>query len=172
MRGIISLSSGALFGLGLLISGMVDTGRVQGWLDIFGDWGREKPPGRWGFYSYWCEMPASRDGKYWGHEPPGGDKVAVERGKWICVEFMIKLNDPGEDNGEQAFWIDGKCAGHWTGYRWRTDSELKINFAWLLYYITDAAIGRSRGEAKDEHVFFDDIVLATRYIGPRRRANR
>ena len=38
MRGIISLSSGALFGLGLLISGMVDTGRVQGWLDIFGDW--------------------------------------------------------------------------------------------------------------------------------------
>ena len=38
MRRIFSLSSGALFGLGLLISGMVDTGRVQGWLDIFGDW--------------------------------------------------------------------------------------------------------------------------------------
>jgi uncharacterized membrane protein YedE/YeeE len=38
MRGIISLSSGALFGLGLLSSGMVDTSRVQGWLDIFGDW--------------------------------------------------------------------------------------------------------------------------------------
>ncbi len=38
MRGIFSLSSGALFGLGLLISGMVDTNRVQGWLDIFGDW--------------------------------------------------------------------------------------------------------------------------------------
>lgn len=38
MRGMVSLSSGALFGLGLLISGMVDTSRVQGWLDIFGDW--------------------------------------------------------------------------------------------------------------------------------------
>ena len=38
MRGVISLSSGALFGLGLLISGMVDTSRVQGWLDIFGEW--------------------------------------------------------------------------------------------------------------------------------------
>ncbi|MBT8458584.1 MAG: hypothetical protein KJN60_02825 [Boseongicola sp.] len=38
MRGVFSLTSGALFGLGLLISGMVDTSRVQGWLDIFGDW--------------------------------------------------------------------------------------------------------------------------------------
>ncbi|MCV6823973.1 MULTISPECIES: DUF6691 family protein [Halocynthiibacter] len=38
MRGLFSLTSGALFGLGLLISGMVDTSRVQGWLDIFGDW--------------------------------------------------------------------------------------------------------------------------------------
>ena len=38
MRGLIALTSGSLFGLGLLISGMVDTTRVQGWLDIFGDW--------------------------------------------------------------------------------------------------------------------------------------
>ena len=30
--------SGALFGLGLLVSGMTDTTKVQGWLDIFGDW--------------------------------------------------------------------------------------------------------------------------------------
>jgi len=30
--------SGALFGLGLLISGMTDTTKVQGWLDVFGDW--------------------------------------------------------------------------------------------------------------------------------------
>ena len=38
MRYLISLASGSLFGLGLLTSGMVDTARVQGWLDIFGDW--------------------------------------------------------------------------------------------------------------------------------------
>ena len=30
--------SGALFGLGLLISGMTDTTKVQGWLDVFGNW--------------------------------------------------------------------------------------------------------------------------------------
>lgn len=38
MRGLISLASGTLFGLGLLVSDMINTSRVQGWLDIFGDW--------------------------------------------------------------------------------------------------------------------------------------
>ncbi|MGB5871067.1 MAG: DUF6691 family protein [Albidovulum sp.] len=30
--------AGGLFGAGLLISGMTDTTRVQGWLDVFGAW--------------------------------------------------------------------------------------------------------------------------------------
>lgn len=38
MRNIFAAFSGGLFGLGLLISGMTDTTRVQGWLDVFGDW--------------------------------------------------------------------------------------------------------------------------------------
>lgn len=38
MRALISFVVGAVFGLGLLISGMTDTTKVQGWLDIFGDW--------------------------------------------------------------------------------------------------------------------------------------
>ncbi len=38
MRILISLIAGSLFGAGLLISGMTDTTKVQGWLDIFGAW--------------------------------------------------------------------------------------------------------------------------------------
>lgn len=38
MRLFFSALSGAMFGIGLLISGMTDTSKVQGWLDIFGDW--------------------------------------------------------------------------------------------------------------------------------------
>lgn len=38
MRNIFALISGALFGAGLMISGMVDTAKVQGWLDVFGNW--------------------------------------------------------------------------------------------------------------------------------------
>jgi hypothetical protein len=38
MRSIIAFITGGLFGSGLLISGMTDTTKVRGWLDIFGDW--------------------------------------------------------------------------------------------------------------------------------------
>ncbi|MEM1273670.1 MAG: DUF6691 family protein [Pseudomonadota bacterium] len=38
MRGILSFASGALFGSGLMLSGMTDTTKVLGWLDIFGAW--------------------------------------------------------------------------------------------------------------------------------------
>jgi len=38
MRNIFAFLAGGLFGAGLLISGMTDTTKVQGWLDVFGDW--------------------------------------------------------------------------------------------------------------------------------------
>ena len=38
MRILFAALSGGLFGAGLLVSGMVDTTKVQGWLDIFGAW--------------------------------------------------------------------------------------------------------------------------------------
>lgn len=38
MRALTAFIVGSLFGLGLLTSGMTDTTKVQGWLDIFGDW--------------------------------------------------------------------------------------------------------------------------------------
>ena len=38
MRSLFAFLSGGLFGAGLLVSGMVDTTKVQGWLDVFGAW--------------------------------------------------------------------------------------------------------------------------------------
>ncbi|MCV2880664.1 DUF6691 family protein [Actibacterium sp. XHP0104] len=38
MRALFAFLAGALFGAGLFISGMTDTTKVQGWLDVFGDW--------------------------------------------------------------------------------------------------------------------------------------
>ncbi len=38
MRQIFAALSGGLFGAGLFVSGMIDTQRVQGWLDVFGAW--------------------------------------------------------------------------------------------------------------------------------------
>lgn len=38
LRLLFSALSGGLFGAGLLVSGMTDTTKVQGWLDVFGAW--------------------------------------------------------------------------------------------------------------------------------------
>jgi hypothetical protein len=38
MRNLFAFIAGGLFGTGLFISGMTDTSKVQGWLDVFGDW--------------------------------------------------------------------------------------------------------------------------------------
>ena len=38
MRAVFAFLAGGIFGAGLLISGMTDTTKVQGWLDVFGDW--------------------------------------------------------------------------------------------------------------------------------------
>lgn len=38
MRSILGFIAGGLFGAGLVISGMTDTVKVQGWLDVFGAW--------------------------------------------------------------------------------------------------------------------------------------
>jgi len=38
MRNLMAFFAGGLFGAGLYLSGMTDTRKVQGWLDIFGDW--------------------------------------------------------------------------------------------------------------------------------------
>jgi uncharacterized membrane protein YedE/YeeE len=38
VKNLVTLFCGALFGLGLVVSGMTDTARVQGFLDFFGAW--------------------------------------------------------------------------------------------------------------------------------------
>lgn len=38
MKGLVALACGVVFGVGLALSGMTDTAKVLGFLDIFGNW--------------------------------------------------------------------------------------------------------------------------------------
>ena len=38
MQILFAILAGGLFGAGLFVSGMTDTTKVQGWLDVFGNW--------------------------------------------------------------------------------------------------------------------------------------
>jgi predicted amidohydrolase len=159
----------------------------------------------WDYYAYWSEMRGSPPrGQTWGNSFIHDPELQVERGRWICVEAMIKMNDVGDANGELALWIDGKPVSHlgkgfpkgkWVfdkflpgqggdsvrwddargdrehfttaaggepfdGFRWRTADELDVNFLWTYVYITTAPNGHV------SKVWFDDIIVATDYIGP------
>jgi hypothetical protein len=119
------------------------------------------PPGKWNFYTYWHEMEISRDGRYWGNSFRPADQPAIPRGEWICVEFMVKHNTAGQADGEQTFWINGRLTGHWTGINWRTCPSLFANSLTVESYITDRWT-----KNPVNIVFFDNVVVARRYIGP------
>ena len=130
-------------------------------LEPWGNWARWAPPGKWNFYSYWHEMKVSPDGKYWGNSflPEGQDVIPKER--WISAEFMLQHNTPGQPDGEQAFWIDGKLLGHWRGIHWRKSAELQANALTLEAYVTDRWTKNPTNT-----VCFDNLVIAREYIGP------
>ncbi|RUL88690.1 hypothetical protein [Tautonia sociabilis] len=130
-------------------------------IEPWGDWGKLPPPGRWNFYSYWHEMEKSPDGKYWGNAFRPAEQPDIPRGKWICVEFLLKHNTPGEADGEQAFWIDGELLGHWTGINWRNDPRLRANALTLESYVTDRWT-----KNPVNIVLFDNVVISRSYIGP------
>jgi hypothetical protein len=157
-----------------------------------GDHGRRPAPGIWNFYPYWHEMKASVGNRYWGNSIPPPTPAVVPREQWQCVEIMLQANTPGRRDGELALWLDGKLVSHvkqgtprgeWTGmgfrtlekggepfegFSWRNNEALKINFFWLLHYVTDTNQRRNRAGdgAHEVTVWFDHIVVSEQYVGP------
>lgn len=137
-------------------------------LDAWGDWGKRPPPGKWMLYSYWQEMKKSGDGMYWGNSFEATQEP-IERGRWYCVEMMIRANStPEAADGQQAFWVDGKLVGEFKGIHWRSTDKLQLNSFWLLH---DGETGSTLHGDKDHakrvyDLWFDDLVIATEYIGP------
>jgi hypothetical protein len=90
------------------------------------------------------------DGKLVAHFYKG-----VRRDKWTGMGFRL-----AEEGGEP-----------FEGLRWRNNQELKINFFWLLHYVTENAARQNRVSNPNpvNRVWFDDIVVATDYVGPVKR---
>jgi len=124
-----------------------------------GDW--KAPPGFWCFYVYWHEMKGNY-GNVFQSDPP----TPVARDQWICCEMMFKANSkPEAHDGECAYWIDGKLRYHGTGFNWRTADNLKLNAVNLLHYMNKAGEAWSKYPGARRQ-WFDDVVIATEYIGP------
>lgn len=83
-------------------------------------------------------------------------------GQWRCFEFMLQANTPGQRDGRIACWLDGKCIADFPNLRLRESNALKINFAAIGLHIGHNTIRQNKK-------WYDDVVIATKYIGPMTR---
>src|SRR5262249_53213976 len=144
-------------------------------------WGKNPPPGEVNLYTYYPDMkPHRKRDKFGGNgfSPPGPKKgraatparVIPPLNQWQCWEFMVQANTaPDKADGKQAMWVDGKLVGEFTGIRWRNDMDLKVNCFWLEHYGYDEGDPTKQYWKESQSVWFDDVVVARRYIGPIQR---
>ena len=122
------------------------------------NWQRQPDPGEIIFYSYFPEMKAAPDGKYWGNfsfqEDP---REAIQGGRWYCLELEVKANQPGQRDGVQRVWINDEYKGEVTGMRWRDTDQVRINAFQLTFSASPVPV--------TEHVWIDQVVVSTQRIG-------
>jgi len=81
-----------------------------------------------------------------------------QRDRWYCYELMVKANTPGTNDGEVAYWIDGKLTSRFPNLFLRSIDTLKIDMAALRLHATHS----ERVNKK----WYDNVVIAKKYIGP------
>jgi len=132
------------------------------------------------FYNNWIDMPGSPwQGMYYGRSLLKTENIPLIPDRWYCIELMVKVNSaPDVKDGELALWMDGKPIIHFRpgnpkGFwdrsgGWHTD-ENSLPFEGSLWRDTLSYginwIKIQNYDAKPD-VWFDDLVVATDYIGP------
>lgn len=105
------------------------------------------------------ELALWLDGRQVSHVGKG-----FPRGKWTFDKFL-----PGQDGGgvrwdpernDREYFETATGGDPFEGFRFRTTEKLNVNFVWLYLYITKGTAGHVN------RVWFDDVVVATEYIGP------
>ena len=78
---------------------------------------------------------------------------------WFCIEAHVRLNDPGQSNGVQEFWINGRLEARRTGLNFvGAYTDYGINAIFLENYW-------NAGSPKLQERYFDSFVVSTERIG-------
>jgi hypothetical protein len=93
------------------------------------------------------------------HFVPRPDFVP-ETDRWYCCEYMLRANTPGQRDGRVACWVDGKLIADFPGLRFRDIATLKIDRF-------DVGLFIAKNTVRENKKWYDDVVAATSYIGPR-----
>lgn len=111
-----------------------------------------------GTYAY---LPTTNGtyGEVWGWNLGPTGRLAKSR--WTSIEQYIKLNQPGQSDGEFKAWVDGRLAVVRKGLRWRDVPTLRIESVWLNIFH-----GGTANADRDLTLYLDNLVIARQYIGP------
>ena len=114
-----------------------------------------------GSYAYHAEIEDS-SGAYldWSDGP----SALLDNNRWYAVEQRVKLNTLGQRDGVFTAWIDGRKVIDRRSIVYRHTPRLRIEEVWFNVYH-----GGSTPAAQDLVLYFDNVVVARRYIGPLRR---
>jgi hypothetical protein len=83
-----------------------------------------------------------------------------ESGRWVCVEARAKLNTPGQKDGLNQLWIDGRLEAERKNLDWRGSyTKHGINAVFLETYWND-------GSPVTQSRWIDNFVISTTPIGP------
>lgn len=97
----------------------------------------------------------------WLGAQSGGTPVfdTSQAGRWLCVESHVKLNDPGQANGINEFWIDGQLEAR--------KNAVDFVGSYASYGINAVFFENfwNTGSPKQQERYFDNIVLSTQRIG-------
>ena len=81
-----------------------------------------------------------------------------ERDRWYGFEPMVQVNTPGVKNGRLALWVDGELIADHPHRRFRTVDTIQAR-------VVSLSSNSSRIDP-NKTIWYDDIVVATEYIGP------
>ena len=84
--------------------------------------------------------------------------ILPQRNRWYCFEIMIHCNTPGSRNGRVGLWLDGVLVADHSNIRFRSVESLKARYVTLSTYTSSIE--------ENNILWYDDIVVATQYIGP------
>jgi len=111
---------------------------------------------------------------------PGGPRVVgrcppvpaarAQRGRWQSVEFHVRLNDPGKQNGQLGLWVDGARVFHVGGVVIRGD-DAPVTDVTASFTYGDGLQCLFQGSlcapwTAPFYKWLDNLVIATRPIGP------
>ncbi|MFT6915428.1 MAG: hypothetical protein ACJAWL_001735 [Motiliproteus sp.] len=157
-------------------------GKFPGFGGTYGraGWGGRKPDGKNGWSARGMFLNSVVDGPHRGEMPIGsyvyhvdhknnyGEQMPwssfdslLEKNRWYSIEQYLRLNTPGQNDGVLKAWVDGRKVTEIDNLRFRDTDALKIEKIWFDFYH-----GGGAKPSKEQHLFIDNVVVATEYIGP------